>query len=1483
MRTGQSVPKRFALKSVKVDGLERRFVVKRPLGMRHRTAARRSCEFGLQFRSTARNAHRFELNSSTSIHCAGPASRTALASLQQQGRGYRSSPRHLRPFGSAVTRLKVRSPNPFFGQQTCAFVPRPIRRRAVIIAIRQLRQHRAILVMTLTEPEKKSALIDRRVRIIHGRGEGTEVLVSSLRNRHCYVLLGEPGSGKSTVLAQEASHIGIDSVTVRYFLNNLPTQPGAFVCLDALDEYRTEGSASDRLYNLANAMAGASVSRWRITCRAEDWRLDADLAALSGLSGDEPICVVELLPLNTEETLALLKYFGCEFPQQFLDKAEHMGALGFVENPFSLWLLFSATIKDGGWPKTRFALYNTSISRLLRERDSFRKGKSRSSLEEIGQAAGRLNLFVLVTGAQSIWMSNQSPPDVDRGRYLDVEDLGLKQSVVEDVLDTALFRGDGETFAPMHRTVAEFSAAQYLGEVLTGGDGSASLPLSRILAVLGGFDGAPPSELRGLYGWLATQLAERGRHDDVKKMISADPVTALHYGDPASYAANEKRHLLELLPSHRPHHGWPDGISLGGLASEDMVTDFEAILLSPDSSPELLQTLVDVLQRGSPLIGLHGAFENIILDAKRPGRLRNRVFDLNLQLAAIDPRIRTRYYDALQSEIATEDRVALQIRIAQRIPEELTADKLKVLLCEFQALPATGIGWQLMPLDSNWNNRLAVELLTEPVTNWLPEGGHFSRSDEVNRAIDALLSTIILSDTEHAAEQVWRCAQNSRRSENAPYGQNTMVAILHRYRNNAAWYAALLGVAFEMGAPHHEQALNDYQALTGGADAEVREAAWALFMENPDRKHLLAGIVYSVSMDQAPVERKRRVDYLDSLPEQRLLAILSILRAEAVDVETKAPAVAIVPAAQHADRLNDMLAGCDDYRLGKRSNDVTWAANVYVNGDHSLSPENRLMAAVANSQVRDAFVSGFKHLADNFAMDAKTLHNELVSGRIDLALFAGIFASLDDNDRAFAPDVSLPLLVFVSGAAAVHDYAQQLRLLRWAMRQLSSNAPLATQRLAEYWALHIADSESYLPGLRRVGVDQTGAAVLGDALIALLSGNQQVRPNQLANALRALGMCMPTTAIIALVQSALPHAANDEIRLIWQLAQMSLNPVAHAIEMLKTDQSIGSLRYLDESDLIGFGPRLIPNDQQASCYFHTYVVCSAGPSYPPPALGKPETNGERNFAVRNSLRVLAENPSEAAGTALKRFSVDAALGEWHAEILLAIEVQAAKRRDDDFAFAQPSKLAAVLKNGPPLNSSDLFAVLTTELRRFQEEFRTDDLSPWTQFWNFDGETRTTPRHENMCRDYVLGRLRDRLERYMVTAALAEAQHAGNTRADMLVICGAKARVPVEVKRHMDQHVWTAAGTQLKHYSDHLAAGGRGVYVVLWFGLAAGKLPGRPGKKPNPTTPSQLQDYLVEDLPADLRPTTEVLVFDVSPLVTKHGAKKKKGSAGSSPP
>ena len=78
-----------------------------------------------------------------------------------------------------------------------------------------------------------------------------------------------------------------------------------------------------------------------------------------------------------------------------------------------------------------------------------------------------------------------------------------------------------DRFEPIHRTIAEFLAAEDLSKRIANG-----LPIDRVMALICGVDGRPVSSLRGLFAWLMCKLGYLA-----EDYVERDPYGVATYGD----------------------------------------------------------------------------------------------------------------------------------------------------------------------------------------------------------------------------------------------------------------------------------------------------------------------------------------------------------------------------------------------------------------------------------------------------------------------------------------------------------------------------------------------------------------------------------------------------------------------------------------------------------------------------------------------------------------------------------------------------------------------------------------------------------------------------------------------------------------------------------------------------------------------------------------------------------------------------------------
>ena len=168
--------------------------------------------------------------------------------------------------------------------------------------------------------------------------------------------------------------------------------------------------------------------------------------------------------------------------------------------------------------------------------------------------------------------------------------------------------------------------------------------------------------------------------------------------------------------------------------------------------------------------------------------------------------------------------------------------------------------------------------------------------------------------------------------------------------------------------------------------------------------------------------------------------------------------------------------------------------------------------------------------------------------------------------------------------------------------------------------------------------------------------------------------------------------------------------------------------------------------------------------------------------------------------------------------------QAQKRAEERYEPPDVTTLAEVLADAPPRTPEDLQAVMLEELDIAQRKLRAHPVD-WRRGF-FDDAGR--PRGEEACRDEVLKVLGD----HPAGVDCAPEGHlAQDKRADIVCKVG-ELMLPIEIKGQWHGELWSAAEGQLApRYATDWRAGGRGIYLVLWFGPG-----GREGPEPeDPTT------------------------------------------------
>lgn len=1359
------------------------------------------------------------------------------------------------------------------------------------------------------------AAVDRQIEIIDGSDEQKRTInrVSHLRGLPYVVLLGEPGSGKTTVLESEASQQGVEAVKVRALINGDGTRQVALF-LDALDEYRSDGQAADKAYSLANAIKAAGAQSWWLSCRAEDWRKEADIQVIRNTTNGGPIVVAQLLPLSDWEAAEILRALGESEPETFLDKAEALGADAFTHNPLSLRLLRAAVEADGDWPKSRFDLFESAVRNLAHESNLIRKfDRHRPAPDIIIETADTANLMLLVSGARALWRSHAIPPDLsgDRRTYVTAHDLGIESYRIARTLDTALFRGEGEAFEPMHRTIAEFTAARALARAVRGEDGRAAFPLSRALALIAAQDGGPPTELRGLFAWFAAHLAKRGDHDGAIRLIEADAPTVLSYGDAAVFDTTCRRAILYNLtkatPYFRSHEN--GSTSAGGLAGEDLAVDFTAILSAPLDGTQRVFTVLDALTTGASVTSLKPLLRQMALDPARPEWVRWRAADAWLNGHSHPAQGRRELFDALGSEPITMSREEVRLHLVRDpLDPVLTTVDIRSLISAFRESGRSITVGRMMWLKDELEKRPRPDLFDTPIKDWLRENSGSDYQYEIDDLLDEALAAVIRNAESLTAINLVQWVMNASHYE-LPHLKKESKKAIREWIGVVPERDFALFLAIKDAQPPNHGAwvvvhwFNDMtqllpsatvvQRMLSVADANVGQA-----------KAMLELAFACVHQLDADIDLYWQVyKRLSQMPE--MVAQFESMRAHNLEPWRlkEMESVAEEKENRARDRLNnvaEMTPLIPEIASAKRPGYLQLGAKHYFGwhrNDSGANPPGISAIAVSfNFEIADAILAGWKHiLSADFAWPSITEVGKIEAKHnnyyVEYAALAALDLLMEREEYSFLAEVPLRVAISVLRKSDMVRYElRQKRLEDWAIERISRDADEGGSALLEFWIAAL-DAGSTGIALQYV-LDHSDLAtpVLQRALPALL----RERPGMPAYALRetliAAAKRIPVATLRDLTREALTNAdVKGKSRRLWAYVDFSLDPAKfdHSDAVLPSQRTIlAAFDLAIESDNL---IEALDVDDDARALRRAMMIFALG-RYVAPSADYPGVRHRRRHSreevVRGSINLLGTMTGAAVSGLFSRLMADSGLGAWRKELMHARFQHIRLTRDQVFVHPSPADVRQALAGKAPVNAADLRAIACEELRRMQRELCTGVDSPWRQYWDDVGKRERTPspKIENACRDHLILRLRDRMQTYGIAATWPEVQHAEMTRSDIALLSHAGRTFPIEIKRDSNAELWTAAATQLQHYANADTADGSGLYLVFWFDHPDSRVATRPNGRAKPVCAKELEAMLVEELPEDLRHRFDIIVFDVSdpdarlkPKIAKKKAAKKKAA------
>ena len=444
--------------------------------------------------------------------------------------------------------------------------------------------------------------------------------LKEFRDMPAYVLLGDPGAGKTTAFEAERATLGEQAclITARDFLTFDPQYHPEWrdktLFIDGLDEIRVGADDARTPFNqIRGRLDELGKPHFRLSCREADWLGANDQKHLESVSPDSKVTVLRLNPLTDSDIADILNpRSDIGDAQAFIALAQERRVYELLKNPQTLEMLADVVAQGGGWPKSRKETFEMACGQMVREHNEEHQAAQQSNSPptpaQILDAAGRLCAVQLISGAAGYTLRGQPDENYPALDQCDSDSLEM----LRYALATKLFKSVSDNrFSPVHRHIAEFLGARHLARVIKSG-----LPARRVIALIEGEDGTVVTEMRGLSAWLAAHTHSKETRAD---LIERDPIGVGLYGDIREFSTDEKRALLKCLnrEASRLDSAFLKTTAFGALATPDMESVLGEILKDSARDKDhqiFIGFILNVLSESSPLPNLSETLLEIVRD-----------------------------------------------------------------------------------------------------------------------------------------------------------------------------------------------------------------------------------------------------------------------------------------------------------------------------------------------------------------------------------------------------------------------------------------------------------------------------------------------------------------------------------------------------------------------------------------------------------------------------------------------------------------------------------------------------------------------------------------------------------------------------------------------------------------------------------------------------------------------------------------------------
>ena len=1322
-------------------------------------------------------------------------------------------------------------------------------------------------------------IVDRTFTKIDPRPEHSKAVLSRISDffdKSAIVVLGDPGSGKTTSF-EEVAKIEPDAeyFKIRNFLALSTTRfQGKILYLDGIDEQRAKTlDGSGVLDQIRTKLDELGCPPFRLSCRTYDWYGSSDVSSLFLVSKGSSITVLSLDPL-TEQDIRLIVEDRLGNSDAFIREARQHGVYELLGNPQTLNLIIEVISKQGRWPETRSDIFQQAVKILSREinEEHARTETGAQSVDAIEEKSGYLCAIQLCSGIEGF--SRSSPNSSDEYPY--VGDLPGDTIIHRAATERRLFRSEGpERVAPLHRTVSEYAAANYLTNLVRRG-----FPIGRVLALVTGSDGGILSDLRGLFGWLACLC-----QDYAESLIPRDPLGVVLYGDPKIFSTSNKKLVFESFKQAVEQDPWfrADQYSsrpLGGLCSTDMEQYFRDILEDTSQHPVVIDCVLDAICNGIPMpdlgslliitirsdnqyefirVGALEAFQNVCPD--RTDVLKHLLEDIHVgNISDDDCRLRGMLLEKLYPDIIKPDEILYYL---VNSPENVI---------------------------SRYFMFVHHDLVERTPASDLPK----------------LINTVALSDTlnrcdseEITNKHMWKGFIGKLLLKTiTECGNNCQVSDLYKWLGLAVNKYGRVKIDREVSKAvrswleEHPGRIFDlfeyWLSITAPDDLQKKDhyfwvhlhhvkppngiAQWMLKRVETDPESKVSGFLFLTAANYRIRNNREDAPTIGELSTfvQKYPRFKDILHeASYCEIEEWRIEDGILNKKHElkeksikSENIKTLTNNLEKIRSGEALVHLDWLANHYFGmrsgSNDDINPKERLVEET-NPVIALAALEGFSATLSKPEIPSPeqiaALKVKKRRSLMDLSVLVGMDTAADLSIEGILslPDETLKAaLVFHFLSLSGHERP-------WVPYLINKRPLLASEALESFWRPLFKKRFKDIPGLYELQQEEYMAGVANRICLPLLKDFPNCEEKHLRDLLRAALLHTDHRKLIQLSNDILNRkgAASKSQRVLWFATAFMLDPDTFSDQLE---------RYVAKDNakivtLVEFIMRFMERDGKSKISLSlsavkTLIILSA-------RIVTPIDDMHSDRDVRNLLNYLENDTSVEASETLKDLIEKRPLSAWRDTLKHSFSVQLKKRREAEFRYPSLNQVVSTLDNLYPSSHADLQALVLDYLLGLRDEIRHGVSDGYKMFWNVDQYSRPNdPSPENDGRNRLLERLRHDLSRLDIWAE-REGDYADHKETDIKVLYN-DMNLPIEIKRHYHAELWTAPKEQLiKRYTRDPGTEGRGIYLVLWYGTDYKPVKKPPSDIPRPETPEDLGKALKLVIPDEYKELIEIIVFDVS--------------------